>query len=728
MSETQESQIDTDNGAYAPMPEDLAAAMDCFFGARRSLSLYNEDHPIAVRSFSNTAAAFHDALARHGRLVFTATDQGLMVNDRLYAQNADSRTFRRRMLQRGIQTLSILPSFDASELPPLLRLMEMPPAKVREQGGPTRILDSMGVEAVSIVEIAFADKRPEDETQVSPLEAFEADPELECLAAFLLGEEERISDDLYAVLLEVLHDSSRTASLLILCANRASPEALQNGKVSLIAQVVRRIENIVSQRCLPDWDDVVPVIRQAIAKLPPAVRPRVFSIEAPAAQERAEERRVSPETIDEILAELAQTLSEAMQVPTSLKGTVATPAEVGAVVAPSRAEGAETKKSRLSVLLDGLAAMRIPAAPAVEEFPWLRRQPHQTTSDLAMVLLDVLEKQEDPEQYSALATKLEHLFGVLVSNGSLHDALKLARRLAHHSDDQLPGPPWRRLRARASLQSIGIPALLQLGRRAFSQDPDMAEDAAELLLALGEEGILTMVTALAEGLPELSVHVISERVARVGEDAVPYLRRVLQTASSHSSVPLLNVLARVGTENATRALAQGLSSHDFMLRLNVLNCLGRAPAEVALPLVLPALQDKHPAVRRAAIAALGQMHTPACVPYLRRIALSFPFGREKRAMVHEAIAALGRVEEDEAVAALDDVMKKKYWLGGNGARQLKLSAIESLKPIGSPAAIETLQAHAQSPDPTVREACQQALAEVQRPVQGRGSAEMRVRA
>jgi HEAT repeat protein len=727
MSETEESHRVADNAACPPLPEDLAGAMDCFFGARRSLSLYNEDHPIAVRSFSNTAAAFHDALARHGRLIFTATDQGLMVNDRLYAQNADSRTFRRRMLQRGIQTLSILPSFDASELPPLLRLMEMTPSKVREQGGPSRILESMGVEAVSINEIAFAGKRPEDQTEVSVLEAFQADPELESLAAFLLGEEESMSDDLYATLLEVLHDSSRTVSLLILCTNRASPEALQSGKVSLIAHVVRRIENIVSQRCLPDWDEVVPIFRQAIAKLPPAVRPRVFSLEASATQQRAEERRVSPETIDEILAELAQALSEAMQVPTGLKRAAAT-AEVEAVVAPSRAQGAETKKSRLSVLLDGLAAMRIPAAPAVEEFPWLRRQPQQTTADLAMVLLDVLEKQEDPEQYSALATKLEYLFDVLVSNGSPHHALKLARRLAHHSEDHLPGPPWRRLRARASLQSIGIPALLELGRRAFSQDPDMAEDAAELLLALGEEGILTMVTALAEGLPELSIHAISGRLVGVGEDAVPYLRRVLQTATSHSSVPLLNVLARVGTQNAIRALAQGLSSHDFMLRLNVLNCLGRAPAEVALPLVLPALQDKHPAVRRAAIAALGQMHAPASVPHLKRIALSFPLGREKRAMVHEAIAALGRTEGHDAVAALAAVIRKKFWLAGRQARQLKLSAIESLKLIGSPAAVEALRAHAQNPDATVREACQQALAEVLRPVQDRNSAEIRVHA
>jgi HEAT repeat protein len=717
MSEVEEKQISAGSVPCPPLPQDLAAGLDLFFAARRAFSLYNEDHPIAARACDNSAAAFHESLATHGRVVFTATDQGLMVNGRQYIQTVDSRSFCRRMLQRGIQILSILPSFDTAELRPLLRLMEIPPNKIKEQGGPRHILESAGVEAISVTELTFADRRPEDQVETYPNEAPEEEPEFERLAALLLSQEEQVDDELYDSLLAVLHDSTKTVSLLALCVSRASPEALQNGKVSLIAQVLRRIENIVTQRSLSDWDQLVPILRQAVAKLPPALRPRVFALEAPAVQEKLEERHVSPQRIDAILAEVAQALGEAMQVPAGLKAAMVGPADLAGPTSPARARGAEPSKSRLAILLEGLAAMRIAPAPALEEFPWLRRQPHQTTCDLAMVLLDVLEKQEDPEQCSAVATKLEQIFGVLLTDGSFHHALKIARYFAYHSEDHSPGPPWRRLRARASLQSMGIPVLLQLGRRGLSQDHDMAEDAAGLLLALGEEGVLSMVTALSDGLPEYSVQAISERLVGMGDGAVPYLRRALQTVTSNASGPLFSVLARLGTLLAIKALAQGLASHDFLVRLNVLSCLSRAPAELALPLILPAVHDKHLAIRRAAIAALGQMHSPASVPHLKRVALSFPLGRQKQAMVFDAIAALGRTGGDEAAAALANVMKVSWWFARGRARQTRLAAIESLKAMGSPAAIEVLRAHTADRDTSVRAACQQALAAMGRPIE-----------
>jgi hypothetical protein len=92
---------------------------------------------------------------------------------------------------------------------------------------------------------------------------------------------------------------------------------------------------------------------------------------------------------------------------------------------------------------------------------------------------------------------------------------------------------------------------------------------------------------------------------------------------------ILGGLARPApAQNVAEARHDITDSDDFRLRVSAALILGRSHADGALPLLVRALSDPHPAVRTAAAAALGALGDPAAIPAIERCA-----GAESSAIV-----------------------------------------------------------------------------------------------
>ena len=234
-------------------------------------------------------------------------------------------------------------------------------------------------------------------------------------------------------------------------------------------------------------------------------------------------------------------------------------------------------------------------------------------------------------------------------------------------------------------------------------------------------------------MQEQEASIFADICARIGPPATDALKAHLETDAVTPGRTRATAIIRQYGARAVSRLNSVVGSSTWAAQRNAAELLGEIGAPEGVPLLQPLLRGQDARVITAAVRALSNIRDPAAaravhtvlraatgdqrravvdalvaqrdarvVPVLVRIIdESEPFGAD-HAIVLDAIDALTRVGDDQAVPALATLMRRKKLLARKKGRALKERSLAALRAIKSPAAEGAIQDAAKTGDRLLR--------------------------
>jgi putative heme-binding domain-containing protein len=179
-------------------------------------------------------------------------------------------------------------------------------------------------------------------------------------------------------------------------------------------------------------------------------------------------------------------------------------------------------------------------------------------------------------------------------------------------------------------------------------------------------------------------------LVQAGEAAVEPLIRIREShASADVRSAAVFALARIGGPKAAASVRAALGDSDFVPRVAAARMIGMNRDRDALPQLIKMVQKDHPAARRQAATALGQIGDASAVPAL----VAASANPDDRFVEHSIIYSLISLKSP---ALLVEALK-------NHSTKVRKAALIALDQIdGSPLRQEHLAANLNDPDPQLR--------------------------
>ena len=210
------------------------------------------------------------------------------------------------------------------------------------------------------------------------------------------------------------------------------------------------------------------------------------------------------------------------------------------------------------------------------------------------------------------------------------------------------------------------------------EDWGVREDAA---LALGETGDPRGVRPLIEALRDSDRAVrtaATSALTSIGEPAVMDLGSCLRDPDLSVQEAAASILSAIADERVVDPLMSALLSEDWVVRMHASRAIGRLASPQAVDTLVLLLQDKVPAVRDEAMAALKAIGEHAVIPLLTAL-------KDKDWRVRlKATEALGGLGSKTAVQSLLEIVQR------DPDTAVRQDAIRALGNIGDPSATELL--------------------------------------
>lgn len=201
----------------------------------------------------------------------------------------------------------------------------------------------------------------------------------------------------------------------------------------------------------------------------------------------------------------------------------------------------------------------------------------------------------------------------------------------------------------------------------------------------GRRHVSLMAAGLREDVSGSEIDAVAEYLRLAGQEAVQaFLALLGEEAARRVRLRMCRVLARFGPP-VIPALIPGLRDERWFLARNILYILGQIGDRSALEHVVGALDHAHPSVRMEAVRAAGLIAGPAAAPLLAR-RLTDPDPNVCRTVIRW----LGTLKNGETVAALRDLVAAPG--RSDSDLDVKQEALQALVSIGTPSALEVVEA------------------------------------
>jgi HEAT repeat protein len=294
--------------------------------------------------------------------------------------------------------------------------------------------------------------------------------------------------------------------------------------------------------------------------------------------------------------------------------------------------------------------------------------------------------------------------------------------------------PVRRAALRGAIlgrQSAGVPLLVEqwngddehfaLGLRVMRELPgsEVTQAAATLLSRLPAERQIRLMQALAERADRAATPAVTALAAK-GDLAVrAEALRALAQLGDATAVPLLiaaatgpvpelvepatSTLARLPGEPVDVALVALVGTGAAQTRSLALDILGQRRSVSALPALFRAAVDREPAVRRAALRALGTTARKADLARLADLLVKAPTPADRTA-TEEALASVAAGVSDKNACAAPLLA-----LPPQADAENQAAVLRTLSQIGGPRALAAVSATVDAADPELQDAAVRAL-------------------
>jgi HEAT repeat protein len=344
-----------------------------------------------------------------------------------------------------------------------------------------------------------------------------------------------------------------------------------------------------------------------------------------------------------------------------------------------------------------------PTAPLAPADP----ESHSATQELE-VLLQQLDESDGASSYLDLARRTMLLGERAFDEGRREDAFRVFRRFAAHAGAK-ESEASRNL-AHGFLRSLlDGPRLAWVIERTLSGLEAGDLEANQVLLALGAPAVPALLDATSEldkGVPRDRLTAL---VVTFGEGAV---RAVLERLATNEPPARLRAAIRIAGElqhpDVVAPLAVLLEAGERSVREEAVRALVHVGSDAAVAALAAVLGSATPGLALSALHGLATTGSARAVEPMRRTLEQAVEARDT-ARAKEVIRALGRLGRAEAGAALVSLLERRVRLGGGWLRELKSAAVAALGGIPGDEAVAALAQVAQDKDAQLRRAAQTAL-------------------
>jgi HEAT repeat protein len=384
--------------------------------------------------------------------------------------------------------------------------------------------------------------------------------------------------------------------------------------------------------------------------------------------------------------------------------------------------------SPAGIRVNGLADSELPpapppppapaAAPPLEDEPTspladapepasAGERPPQPRQELE-VLLQQLDECDSASSYLDLARRVMLLAERAFDDNCRDDAFRVFQRFAAHASEKATEPS--RDLARGFLRSLlEGPRLAYVIRRALSGLEAGDLEANQVLLALGDATVPALLDAASSLEKGVERDRLTAMVVTFGERALP---AVLERLAGEQTPARLRAAIRIAGElqhpDVVAPLANLLEAGERSVREEAVRALVHVGSDAAVAALAAVLASATPGLAVSALHGLGSTASVRAVEPLRR-ALDLAVEARDTARAKEVIRALGRLGRAEAGAALVALLERRVRLGGGWLRELKSAAVAALGGIPGDEAVAALAQVAQTRDTQLRRAAQTAL-------------------
>jgi HEAT repeat protein len=219
-----------------------------------------------------------------------------------------------------------------------------------------------------------------------------------------------------------------------------------------------------------------------------------------------------------------------------------------------------------------------------------------------------------------------------------------------------------------------------------------------VLVAFEDRAVKPLLKALAEEEDLLVRKSIVEIVVRIGRPAVPAILENLNDARWFMVRNMVTILGSLGLPDLAPHVATVLSHPDLRVKKEAIKALSKLPHPSAVLALGELCFFPEETVALTATAAMSSKKESEAVLALYRRAVQRRFFFPHYRLAHEAIDTLRAIGTDEAVTALEEILRTMSLLQTKKFRAMKTHALRSISKMHGKKAEEALERATRSPD------------------------------
>jgi HEAT repeat protein len=184
---------------------------------------------------------------------------------------------------------------------------------------------------------------------------------------------------------------------------------------------------------------------------------------------------------------------------------------------------------------------------------------------------------------------------------------------------------------------------------------------------------------------------LTTALLRIGPPAVPALIELLKDVRWQVARSAAAILGEMGSRDSVRGLTLAAYHLDIRVRMEAVRSLAKIGGREATAALLELLHDDNQAIRKQAIAWLGNTRNQKALRPLLQLVKKRDILGKTLDLKKEGLVAIGRIGDREALEPLFRLVKKIHWLVPGRQEELKILAVETIGHLGGESSREFLE-------------------------------------
>lgn len=305
-----------------------------------------------------------------------------------------------------------------------------------------------------------------------------------------------------------------------------------------------------------------------------------------------------------------------------------------------------------------------------------------------------IDAENDQQALLWSGQSMEALLGYWIRKQQFEAIYKEMLALAEFALAKLNTPPWKAQAVRDLLTRLASPTnMATLAEMLHQRDVLVPVHQLHSLLALMGRPAAEYLVACMEIEEDKNrrSHILAG-IRAIGRNAVPPLREALASPQWFMVRNAVVLLGEIDHKAAFEDVALALGHRDPRVRRAAIHaCSQLGDPEEATTVISDLLGKTEPVTQLDCLATLGDLKSPLAVRHIADLLQNAKGGTEDVTRVRlRAVEVLGLIAAPEGIEPLQDLFKKKGFLGGKESTAMRLAAAKSLAAINTREAREAI--------------------------------------